>query len=363
MPTHAFFGHRDTRNQLARAFADRRLPQVLLVTGDPGVGKQRLGLWLAQLVLCQAPGEKPCGNCRACRLVSNLTHPDLHWLVPVPRPKAGDQDKQVDEVREALAEIMELRRRQSIYGEPDGMAIHGVASARLLLRLASLTTVEGGRRVILVGHADRLVPQEASQEAANSLLKFLEEPPASTTVILTATDPTRVLPTIRSRATPVRLGRLSEAELEEALTALAPDLPARERTARIQGAEGSLGRALTPADESAVARSVEDLLEAVRRGGAARFEAALKQGPWAARGDFSALLDGLAVALGEAAGAAAGKANGGVVPQALRDVSDPERMLLALDRVEAARETVQRNVNPQLVLATLTGQLAEVLWA
>ncbi len=362
MPTHRLFGHRDPRKQLARAFAQGRLPQVLLLTGDPGVGKQRLGLWLAQLALCEAPGEEPCGQCRACRLVSDLTHPDFHWFVPLPRPKAGDQDKQVEEIREALAETMEGRRKQSIYGEPDGMSIHGVASARWLLRLSTLTTVEGGRRVVLVGHADRLVPQEASQEAANSLLKFLEEPPASTMVILTATDPTRVLPTIRSRSTPVRLGRLSAAELDEALTSLAPDLSARDRAARIQASEGSLGRALAPADENAVARAVDDLLGAVRRGGAARFEASLRQGPWAARGDFSALLDGLAVALGEAAGAASGKPRGGVVAEALRDVDDPERMLVALEKVETARETVQRNVNPQLVLANLTGELA-ALWA
>src|SRR5215470_19669376 len=179
MTTHPIFGHDATRRELGSSFARGRLPQVLLLSGEPGVGKQRLALGLAQLVLCERHGPEPCGTCRACRRIDDLTHPDLHWFVPVPRPKATDPDKQVEEVKDAIGEIIAARREVSIYDRPDGLAMHGVASARLMLRTGALTTVEGGRRVFIIGDAERLVPQEANQEAATALLKFLEEPPAN----------------------------------------------------------------------------------------------------------------------------------------------------------------------------------------
>ena len=111
-----------------------------------------------------------------------LAHADLHWFVPIPRPKAADPDKAVEEAAQALAEVMEERRTQPLYGPPDGMASHSMASVRLLHRQAALTAVEGGRRVFILGDAERLVPQESSQEAANALLKLLEEPPVGSAV-------------------------------------------------------------------------------------------------------------------------------------------------------------------------------------
>jgi len=359
MSLHPVFGHRALRGDLAKALRADRLPQVLLLTGDPGVGKQRLGLWLAQLGLCAEGGLEPCTTCSACRRVAGLSHPDFHWLVPIPRPKAGDSDKQVEEVRETLAELMGARREQPLYARPDGMAMHGVASARLLLQLTTLTTVEGGRRFILIGDADRLVAQESSPEAANALLKLLEEPPSSTTFVLTTTDATRVLPTIRSRAVPVRVGRLSETELDEALATLLPKEPASERQRRVGRAAGSLGRALETVADDPLDGAVAEVLEASRDGETARWERCLRQGPWSARGEFTDLLDRLAETLGAGARAAV---SGEPVPAALARVGDPGRMLAAYDRVMAARESAQGNVNPQLLMAALTGELGEALW-
>src|SRR5262245_55863210 len=130
-------GHLEARRRLAIGFRTGRLPQVILVTGPAGIGKQRLGLWLGQLLLCQKPGDEPCGACQACRLVLELKHPDLHWFVPVQRPKSGDLDKQVEEVAELLAETMAARRENPLYEPVDGMSTHSIASARLLLRRAA----------------------------------------------------------------------------------------------------------------------------------------------------------------------------------------------------------------------------------
>jgi len=217
MPLPPIVGHQDARRRLSAAVGVGRLPQVLLVTGAPGVGKQRLALWLAQLLFCESPGEEPCGRCRSCRLTVGLAHPDLHWFTPIPRPKASDPDKQVTEAGESLALAIEERRSAGLYGPAEPMAIHGVASVRLLQRRAALTPVEARRKVFIVGDAERLVPQESSPEAANALLKLLEEPPADTVIVLTAAQPELLLPTIRSRAVPLRLGRLRDAKVEALL--------------------------------------------------------------------------------------------------------------------------------------------------
>jgi DNA polymerase-3 subunit delta' len=354
-------GHYSARAAAAKAQAAGRLPQVILVTGEPGIGKQRFALWLAELVLCRDPGRAPCGSCSACRRARSLSHPDLHWFVPVLRPKSGDPARQIDEVREAIDEAIAIRRDQLHYGPPDGMAIHGVASARLILRTAALTTVEGGKRVIIIGEAERLVSQDASPEAANALLKFLEEPPASSLVVLTTTEPTRVLPTIRSRAVPVRLGRLAPAEVERGLRHAMPDLSPAEYRDRVAAAEGSIGRALSGSTRATRGRQALQLLEAAGQG-AARFERTLAQPPWQARGEFTALLDGVAHTLRDAARAlATGQSDR--LPATLRRVRDPARLVAALDSVESARDKARGNINPQLLLATLSGQLAEALWA
>jgi DNA polymerase-3 subunit delta' len=356
-------GHQDTRQRLAAAARSSRLAQVLLVTGPAGVGKQRLALWLAQLVLCERGALEPCEQCRACRLVARLCHPDVHWFVPIPRPKAGDPDKAVDEAAETLAAVMDERRQQPLYSAPDGMASHPMASVRLLQRRASLTAVEGSRRIFIVAEADRLVPQESSPEAANALLKLLEEPPSGALFVLTATDPRRVLPTIRSRTVPVRLQRLSDDEVRSFLRGRSElSLSPAELDERVRLAEGSIGLAFAVGEETGAAyRAAEELLQAVVKGRGPALERALRQPTYAARGEFAAMLDALADTLGEAARGALGQPVRRPVPPALAGVGRPEALLRALERVAEAREAASGNVNPQLLLAVLGAELAEVL--
>jgi DNA polymerase-3 subunit delta' len=347
---HSLVGHQDARQRLANSFKNGRLPQVILVTGPEGVGKQRLGLWLAQLLFCERPAAEPCGSCRACRLVLGLAHTDLHWFVPIPRPRAAEADKQVEEAAELLAEAMAARRETPLYEPADGMASHALASARLLVRRGSLTPVEGSRKVFVVGEADRLVPQESSPEAANALLKFLEEPPSDTWIVLTTTEPERVLPTIRSRAVPLRLARLPDAEVRAfAETTLRPAPAGAELEARVRRADGAIGRLIAAGDGAAKAmQDARALLEAVRSGAGARYERSIRQMPWQARGGFTDLLDALAEELAGRAREAA--VQGNAAP-----------FVSALERVQRTRVDAQGNLNPQLLLAALAGELAEVL--
>lgn len=338
-------GHHPLRAQFLDAIASDRLPQVILLTGPSGVGKQRMALWLAQRMVCTGPAGEPCGTCGGCVKVLNLAHPDVHMFVPVNRPKAGDQDKQVEEVAESLEAALAERRANPLWGPPDGMAMHGVASARLIQRRASLTSSEGGARVFIIARAERLVPQESSPEAANALLKLLEEPPPRSLFVLTTAEAGLVLPTIRSRSVPVRMSRNTDEEVHEFLSAHrggASDKVVRD-------AHGSIGAALST-DESRTKGigAARDFLRLVSSGPAAAAERALKQIPWQARGDFTALLDGLAVVLADDARQA--------VTSGAHDQASAK--LAAVDRVMAAREQAHGNVNPQLLLAVLADEIA-----
>jgi len=360
---HRLVGHQEARQRLARSVRSDRLPQVLVVVGPAGVGKQRLALWLAQQLLCEQPGAEPCGRCQFCRQVEGLVHPDVHWFVPIARPKATDADKQVEEAAEALAQAMEDRRARSLYVAPDGMASHGMASVRLLRRRAALTPVSGQRKVFILGDADRLVPQESSPDAANALLKLLEEPPADSVFVLTTVDARRLLPTIRSRAVVLRLGRLSDEEVAEVLRSGGAATEALRVPAAAAG--GSVGAALATGEVGGAAYdAAREMLEAILEGRAgvpARMERALRQTPWAARGEFTAMLDALADTLGDAARAALGEQPRRTLPDSLRSRRDPAALIRAIDRVADAREAAAGNVNPQLLLATLGEELAEVL--
>jgi DNA polymerase-3 subunit delta' len=349
MPLTPLVGHLPTRNRLNAAIRADRLPQVLLVTGPDGVGKQRLALWLAERLLCEAQSDEPCGSCPACRRVLGLVHPDLHWLVPIPRPKAGDPDKQLDEAAEALEAVMAERRETGQWGNPDGMAGHGIASARLLQRRATMMAAEGGWRVFVVGRAERLVAQESSPEAANALLKLLEEPPARSVFVLTTAAPGMVLPTIRSRSVPIRLGRLDDAEV--AAWAASRGVGASEE--QIRTARGAIGRLVAGEDvgngrarEGAVA-----ILAAIEAGPAEAALAAVRQGVSQARGEFTAVLDAMAVELGARARQSADR------PGTLARASAQAAMVEA---VMAMRERVQGNLNPQLALAALADEIAEL---
>lgn len=337
MPLHALYGHEAVRSRLANAVAVGRLPQSLLIEGPRGVGKQRLALWLAQLVLCEGEHrDEPCGSCRACRLVLTLSHPDLSWYVPLePGRRTGDADKQVDLVEEALGEELAKRRERPFYESPPGTATHSVATVRLLTRRLALTPALGGWRVVIVGDAERLVPQTSSPEAANALLKVLEEPPQRTVIVLTASEPSALPPTIVSRVVRVRLTILHDS----VVTAFVQkEHPATDSVARAGGCIGKLlASSGGPADAAAAA-----FLAATRGDAVARLSQALRQTPFQARGGFAAMLDALL--------------------ERLRDETrtgvDTAKLVEAIARVAEARLATQGNVNPQLLAAVLSDDLA-----
>ena len=357
MTLHAVYGHEDLRERLATSMRAGRLPTALLLAGAPGVGKQRLGLWIAAGLVCeQGPGE-PCGSCHACRMSAGLMHPDVHWFFPIARPR-GDDDKQAEEAEELLGQAVQARREQPLYPRPDGMAGIFLPLVRVLHRRAQMRPAMARRKVFVIGEAERLVPQASSPEAANALLKVLEEPPPDTFFVLTAAEPASLLPTIRSRLVQLRVRRLRAADVVRFLTEVPqPPLAEAEARRRADLAGGSIGDALAEAgggsDAEAAARA---LLDAATRGATARLRYALGVKPFGGRGDFSTTLGAAAELLRDRLAERLRHPDSG-------RAGDPPAagVLQAIREIERAAKLARGNVNPQLVVADLTRRLGEHL--
>lgn len=347
------YGHEAVKSKLARANLTS-LPSSILLHGRKGIGKQRLAIWIAQMVLCDSNNTDgtPCGNCPQCKAVLRLQHPDLHWIFPAPRSKKPDPSPA--EVFESYAEkIAERVEHHGLYASPPGTEAIYMPTTKALVSKASMRPAMADYKVFIVGDAERMVPQEGAEEAANAFLKLLEEPPADTRIVITSSEPGSLLPTIRSRVVSYRCTPLSASSMREFLAdpfvmeelenkGLPEDID--ERIALADGAPGSLLGAESLSTALAAARR---LLDAAERRGSEAFEVALSQGVAGARGAFSDTLKALNVVLHERA---ANAVRSGDRRRALRATK-------GINAVARAQYQAERNVNPQLITARLIKEL------
>ncbi len=377
MRLHGVRGHLEVRRTLARARLGGSIPSSLLLHGMRGVGKQRLALWTAQLLLCESPsGEGPCGGCRPCRMALSIEHPDLHLYLPIPRPKGVSGDRLGDALEAARGEALEeLRRnplRPSHTDEVRGLYLDTVQSLR---RRAHVRPTMAPVQIFVVTDAELLVPQESSPEAANALLKLLEEPPADTHLILTSSEPGRLLPTIRSRTVPLHLAPLPPEEVTSFLTDTA-EVPSDEAARAAALSQGSIGRALgflpdgdDPGPLEGLRMQALDLVETtLRDGGDGRFSAALGYSPVKARGMvdlFAFVEEALRDLAAVAAGAEHHVLGKDALPRLRRIVAgsgvEAGAISSALPIIEESREMARGNVNPQLIVSDLVRRLQHKL--
>ena len=207
------FGHAAAVDTFAGALEAGRPHHAWLITGPPGIGKATLAFRLARMLLVR--GSLGIDDPAARRIIAG-SHADLLTLERTinPRTKKLSQDITIDQVR-------------------------GVAG------FLHLTPAEGGWRIVLIDGAEAM-----NRNAANALLKVLEEPPNRAMLLLTASAPGRLLPTVRSRCRRLPLSPLNPAEMREALAVLLPDQVAEPL---IQAARGSPGRAVELAEEHTLA--------------------------------------------------------------------------------------------------------------
>jgi DNA polymerase III subunit delta' len=357
MPIVPLYGHDALRSRLRSAVRRGTLPASLLIHGPRGIGKQRLALWLGQLLLCEsAPSDAaPCGTCRSCRYVNELGHPDLHWYFP--RPRLKDTEPSLEDVKDDFVDALRERLDTSgVYAPPSGLEGIFIRTVHLVVQQAGMTPTIGNRKVFVIGDADRMVAQEGSDQAANAFLKLLEEPLANTTVVLTTSEPATLLPTIRSRVIGVRATPLSDAEVRgflkdplasAALQSYALPKSVDERVRLASGAPGALLTSSAVAEAVALANAI---LAAPSAGAGERFRLGLSFGSSRARGFFSEVLDALTSLLHDRVRERA-------------DAGDDEgarRSALAVSAVEEAKLRASGNVSPQLIGSSLLRQFAEL---
>jgi DNA polymerase-3 subunit delta' len=235
-----FLGNAATVTHLREAVRAERFPHSLILAGPRGAGKYTLALMLAKAVNCLQPTETNglpdfCGLCRNCARIGDSAN--LEELVA-----------QAVSARDDLRETDKKETRILIQTHPDLLVVPP-DPPQLLIKLGQV------RQVIHVAYYRPPVESKRTftiftssafmKEAANSLLKVLEEPPEHTSLILLTENPQELLPTIRSRAVVHRLGAIPAADLEALLAERRPELKPKDRALAARLAEGAVGRALT----------------------------------------------------------------------------------------------------------------------
>ncbi|WP_293575136.1 DNA polymerase III subunit delta' [Phaeobacter sp.] len=225
--TAQLFGQHQAEQDFLTAFNSDRLHHGWLLTGPQGVGKATLAWKIAAFLLSQPPmtgsgsGEASLFGAPppATGLDIGADHPVMHRIQALAEPGLASITRSVNDKGKLRDQIV-------------------VDDIRGLNKFFGLSATDGGRRVVIVDAAD-----DMNTSAANALLKMLEEPPARTTLLLISHQPSRLLPTIRSRCRLLRFAPLGPDDMQAALAQAGAELP--EQTAHLAAlANGSVGAAL-----------------------------------------------------------------------------------------------------------------------
>lgn len=225
--TPALFGQDAAERAFLDAYAQDRLHHAWLITGPRGVGKATLAWRIARFLLAEAPAE--AGMFGAPEPPTSLQIDPDH---PVARRVAAGSEGRLFLVRRSY-DAKAKRMKATI----------GVDEVRGLKSFFAMSAADGGRRVVIVDAAD-----EMTVNAANALLKVLEEPPDRCTLLLISHQPARLLPTIRSRCRELRCAELSAEDIGRAVTQAGGD-GADHVGALAELAQGSAGAALGLVEE------------------------------------------------------------------------------------------------------------------
>jgi DNA polymerase III subunit delta' len=232
-----FQGNTETVHRLRDMLARNRFPHAVILSGARGSGKYTLALMLAQALNCLMPTETDglpdfCGQCTNCRRIAQAAELDARFSEAV-------------ETREGLREADKKETRLFVQTHPDVLIIPPdppqmmikVDQVRRVIETIYYRPSEARERVYI------FTDSAFMKEAANSLLKVLEEPPEFATIFLLSENAGELLPTIRSRSMAFTLCALSVEEVERDLTRHRPEWKTAQRAlvARLSG--GALGRA------------------------------------------------------------------------------------------------------------------------
>jgi len=250
MPFSDFAGNPETIHRLREMLAHKRMPHAVILSGAHGAGKYTLALMLARAMNCL---EQPvisgldglpdfCGHCSNCARIAQSADLEARFAEAV-------------EARENLRDADKKETRLFVQTHPDVLIIPPdppqmmikVDQVRHVIDTIYYRPGEARERVYIFTNSAFM------KEAANSLLKVLEEPPEFATIFLLTENAGELLPTIRSRSMTFNLGALPFSEIESRLAKLRPDWNGRQRALVARLSEGAIGRALSFDIESYVA--------------------------------------------------------------------------------------------------------------
>ena len=314
-----------------------RIPHALLFLGTSGTGAVAAALDFVQALHCRSDGAVACGHCPACHKVETRNHPDSNMLFPFARRV------EEDDMQAALLEVWQSPYHYSPPGDNETIAIDRV---RQMQRQFAHSAFAGGWRTALVLHAEQM-----RAEAANAMLKILEEPPDRSLMILVASPKDALLPTILSRCQFVKFPALLPADISTGLAAQGVDPTTADFIARTCG--GDFRRAMAMTDGHVADRQDRAFrfLDALLWGQDERtFEALAKLD----REEALEILAGVEVWLRDAlllqCGRADEIANQADRVERLAEVFDLDHLMAAVKKIESLREMNHRNVNMNLGL-------------
>jgi len=314
---------------LRRALEQERLPNAYLFEGPSGVGKQVTALGLAQALLCERRPREGCGICAICLRVVHGNHPDARLFTP---RAEGNRNLQVEVLRNDV------------------------------LPVAQYAPFEGRHALLIFPDADVSFPAQ-HPEAANALLKTLEEPRPNLTFILLAERPERLLVTIRSRCQRVRFGPLAPLIIEQVLER--NGVPTAQWGAAVALSEGRADRALVLAQQGFAEQLLEQALRVDRTLALRDAGRAIELSEELAKAaDVALVLETLAAYYRDVALSGLGLASLLRFVHARSQIDEraqqlgPQAAAARAERLFALPELLARNANPQIALDQLFVELA-----
>ncbi len=206
-------GQEELKERLIRTVETGRVSHAQLFTGRAGSGSLAMAVAYFQYLCCRNRHDgDSCGECPNCQQIAALAHPDLHMVFPVNKQgkKSGEvmlSDEFLPLLRELFAERHGYFSAEEWYERLDlGKTLKGMISAReadTIIRKLSFKSFEAEYKAVLIW-----LPETMNEEAANKLLKILEEPWEKTLFLLVSEEPSRLLSTILSRTQEVAVGRI-----------------------------------------------------------------------------------------------------------------------------------------------------------
>ena len=259
------YGNDALKGRLARMVDENRLGHAILFVEQEGMGALAFAIALSQYLNCEHPsGGDSCGECSSCRRHAHLTYPDLHFSFPISAsPKLSDSEKKAPISSYFLRDWTALVQENPYFDSHDLYSAIGIENkagaitvneAKDIANTLSLQPYESQYKIQIIWE-----PEKMTTEAANKLLKLLEEPPAGTLFILVTHKMEKMLTTVLSRCQIIRLQPVERSEMAAILESKS-GLSKEEAMTFATVAAGSVGRAFAAVANAEGGGQLEDMV-------------------------------------------------------------------------------------------------------